>query len=241
MRRRISSAKPGMPALPSKGRQVLRGERWPSGAGGLLTDDLQDGGRAEVGLVEQEVVGADRLQPERFECGGGEVLRVRGDDALRATPDRRREHVPVVLVGQPDSRLEFFPAGDQRVVEGLTHLRGPLARVHAGVDLLGGRLRLGEDPVRPQRAVQALLGHAQAAGTADVHLRRRAADPREYLTHRFRVLVRELDLPRSGCMTCAEPAARIRAPAPAASGASGGSQLRHRHDLSCSGYAVVVA
>ena len=96
-----------MPALPSKGRQVLRGERWPSGAGGLLTDDLQDGGRAEVGLVEQEVVGADRLQPERFECGGGEVLRVCGDDALRATPDRRREQVPVVLVGQPDSRLEF--------------------------------------------------------------------------------------------------------------------------------------
>jgi integrase len=35
-----------------------------------------------------------------------------------------------------------------------------------------------------------------AAGAADVHLRRRARPIRpEYLTHRFRVLIRELDLP----------------------------------------------
>jgi len=31
-----------------EGRQVSRGERWSSGAGGLLADDLQDGGRPEV-------------------------------------------------------------------------------------------------------------------------------------------------------------------------------------------------
>ena len=36
-------------------------------AGGLLADNLQDGGRAEVELVEQEVVGVDCLQPERAE------------------------------------------------------------------------------------------------------------------------------------------------------------------------------
>jgi len=65
-----------------EGRQVSRGERWPPGAGGLLADDLQDGGRAEVELVEEEVVGVDCLQPERFECGGGEVLRIADDRLL---------------------------------------------------------------------------------------------------------------------------------------------------------------
>ena len=95
------------------------------------------------------------------ERGGGEVLRVRGDDALGAAPDRRREHVPVVLVGQGQAAYEFFPAGDQGVVEGLAHLREVLAGVDGRVDLLGGRLRLGEDPVGPQRPAGALLGHAQ--------------------------------------------------------------------------------
>jgi hypothetical protein len=52
--------------------------------GGLLADDLQDGGRAEVELVEEEVVGMDCLQSERCERGGGEVLRVGGDDGVRA-------------------------------------------------------------------------------------------------------------------------------------------------------------
>jgi hypothetical protein len=55
--------------------------------------------------------------------------------------------VPVVLVGQPDSRLAFFPAGDQCVGEGLAYASEPLADVHAGVDLLRSLLRLGEDPV----------------------------------------------------------------------------------------------
>jgi len=56
------------------------------------------------------------------------------------------------------------------VVEGLTHLREALARVHARVDLLGGRLRFGEDAVGPQRAVQALFGHAQeGVGERDGH------------------------------------------------------------------------
>jgi hypothetical protein len=54
-----------------EGREISRGQRWPPGAGGLLSDDLQDGGRAEVELVEEEVVGVDCLQPERSECGGG--------------------------------------------------------------------------------------------------------------------------------------------------------------------------
>ena len=49
--------------------QVLRGERRSSGMGGLLPDDLQDGGRAQVKLVGQEIVRVDCLQPERAEPG----------------------------------------------------------------------------------------------------------------------------------------------------------------------------
>jgi hypothetical protein len=74
MRRRISSAKPGTPALPRRVARVSRGEWWSLGAGGLLADDLQDGGRAEVELVEEEVVGVDCLQPERCQRGGGKSV-----------------------------------------------------------------------------------------------------------------------------------------------------------------------
>jgi hypothetical protein len=52
--------------------------------GGLFVDGLQDGGRAEVELVEQEVVGVDCLQPERAERRGGEVGQVGDDDGVRA-------------------------------------------------------------------------------------------------------------------------------------------------------------
>jgi hypothetical protein len=55
--------------------------------------------RAEVELVEEEVVGVDCLQSERPECGGGEVLHVGGDDALRAALGGCRDDVPVVGVG----------------------------------------------------------------------------------------------------------------------------------------------
>jgi hypothetical protein len=49
--------------------------------------------------------------------------------------------------GQGLAAFEFFPAGDQCVVEGLAHLREALACVDSRVDLLGGRLGLGEDAV----------------------------------------------------------------------------------------------
>jgi hypothetical protein len=52
-----------------KGGQVSRGERRPSAVGGLLADDLQRRRRAEVKLVEQEVIGVDGLQAERLKCG----------------------------------------------------------------------------------------------------------------------------------------------------------------------------
>jgi hypothetical protein len=112
----------------------------------------------------------DCLQAQLLKCGGWEVLRVRGDDGLRAASDRRRDNVPVVFVWQPDSLLEFFPAGDQRLIEGLTHAGETLACVDARMDLLNGRLRLTEDPVRPQRAVQAFFRYAQQrVGQRDRH------------------------------------------------------------------------
>jgi hypothetical protein len=61
--------------------------------------------------------------------------------------------VLVVLIGQGQAAFEFFPAGDQRVVEGFAHLREALACVDSRVDLLGGRLGLSEDAAGPQWAV----------------------------------------------------------------------------------------
>jgi len=54
-------------------------------------------------------------------------------------------HVPVVLVWQLDSRPEFLPAGDHRVIEGLAHAGEALGGVDARVDLLDDRRGLGED------------------------------------------------------------------------------------------------
>src|SRR5713101_4027284 len=85
---------------------------------------------------------SDCLQSEWAERRGGEVSQVGGDNGIRAAPDRCRDDVPVVLVGQQDSRFEFFPAGDQRVTEGLAHAREALADVDARVDLLYSLLRL---------------------------------------------------------------------------------------------------
>jgi hypothetical protein len=104
-------------------------------------------GGGEISLVEQEFIGVDCLQPERAERRGGEVGQVRGDDSIGATPDRGRHDVPVVLVGQVGSWLEFFPASDQYVVEGLAHAGEALGGIDAGVDFLDGVLCLGEDAV----------------------------------------------------------------------------------------------
>ena len=108
--------------------------------------------------------------PSGASAAAGKSFAFGGDDGLRAAPDRRREHVPVVLVGQGQAAFEFLPAGDQRVVEGFAHLREALGCVDSRVDLLGGRLGLGEDAVGPQRAVQALLRDAQRrVGQCDGH------------------------------------------------------------------------
>ena len=64
----------------------------------MLANDLQDGRRAEVELVEQEIVGMNCLRAERAERRSREVSQVRGDDSVRPADDRRSDDVPIVLV-----------------------------------------------------------------------------------------------------------------------------------------------
>jgi hypothetical protein len=63
----------------------------------------------------------DCLQPELAKSGDGEIVRIGGDDGLRASPDRRRDNVPVILVWQGDSGLQSLPAGDQSVIKRCVH------------------------------------------------------------------------------------------------------------------------
>jgi hypothetical protein len=71
----------------------------------------------------------DCLQPELAKRGGGEIVRIGGDDGLRASPYRRRDNVPVILVWQGDSGLQFFPAGNQGVVKRCVHVSEALVHV----------------------------------------------------------------------------------------------------------------
>jgi hypothetical protein len=125
----------------------VTGERRPLGVGRLVVDNLQDGRGAEVELVKEEIVWVDDLQVQRFKCPGGKVRQVRGDDGVRASPDRGGDDVPVILVRQGNPGLEFFPAPYQRVVECLTHGRESLGGVCAGPDLGDDCLCLGKDSV----------------------------------------------------------------------------------------------
>ncbi len=112
----------------------------------LVTDNLQDLGRAEVQLIQEEDVRVNRLQPERLERSYGEVADVGGHDGLRACPDGRRDNMPVVVIRQRDPGLKFRPSSDDRVVECFAHVGEAFLDVDAGMDLLDGLLGLGQDP-----------------------------------------------------------------------------------------------
>jgi hypothetical protein len=58
------------------GGQVAWGERWIRGAGGLLVDDLQDGGRAEVELVEEKLSGWNASSPSGLSAAAGKSARL---------------------------------------------------------------------------------------------------------------------------------------------------------------------
>ena len=65
----------------------------------LFPDDLQDGGRAEVELIEQEVIWVHCLQPEWAERLAGEVADIGGHDGLGVRPDGCGDNVAVIAVG----------------------------------------------------------------------------------------------------------------------------------------------
>ena len=87
MRRRISSAKSGTPARPrrvARSRGVSGGLRL-SAACSRMTCSRVGGLRSS--WSSRKSSGWTASRPSGLECGGWEVLRVRGDDALRAAPE----------------------------------------------------------------------------------------------------------------------------------------------------------
>ena len=67
---------PGHACPAEEGRQVSRGERWSPGAGGLIADNLQDGGRAEVELVEEKLSGWNASSPSGLSAAAGKSARL---------------------------------------------------------------------------------------------------------------------------------------------------------------------
>lgn len=67
--------------------------------GCLFLNDLQDSWRAEVELVEQEVIWVDGLQPDCAERLAREVVNVGRHDGLGVRPDGGGDNVAVIAVG----------------------------------------------------------------------------------------------------------------------------------------------
>ena len=78
----------------------------------LFADDLQDGGRAQVELIEQEVIWVHCLQPGCAERLAREVINVGGHDGLGVRPDGCGDNMPVIVVGQKNPGFEFLPSRD---------------------------------------------------------------------------------------------------------------------------------
>ena len=67
--------------------------------GRLFLNDLQDSGRAEVELIEQEVIWVDGLQLDCAERLAREAINVGGHDGLDVRPDGCGDNVAVIAVG----------------------------------------------------------------------------------------------------------------------------------------------
>jgi hypothetical protein len=75
------------------------------GVGGLFSKDVEHDPGGEVELVEQEVVGVDDLNAERFEGVGGVVPDVRSDDRVGTTAQRGGHDMTIVGIGESYRRL----------------------------------------------------------------------------------------------------------------------------------------
>ena len=107
----------------------------------LFLDDLQDSWRAEVELVEQEIIRVNRLQTENAKRLGREVVQVEGHNSLSTCPDGGGCYMAIIIIRKEDTGFQLFPSCDQRVVKGVTHIDKALLHVNAGVNLFDGFLR----------------------------------------------------------------------------------------------------
>ena len=132
----------------------------------------------EIPLVEQAVVLIADRDVVRLSSGRREVSDVVSDDHLSASPDRRRQNVPILrVVGHP--RNQHPMSGDHGRREVLDHLSDPVinaGRGHAVLEQVAAKLV--EDVLRPQRLKPSFLGDAQqrshSNGLNSTHVSRRA-------------------------------------------------------------------
>jgi hypothetical protein len=87
----------------------------------------------------------DCLQPELAKRGDREIVCVGGDDGLRASPDRRCDNVPVILVWQGDSGPSPSQPVTRASSNAAVHVSEALVHVDPWMDLLDGLPRFGED------------------------------------------------------------------------------------------------
>src|SRR5689334_21856321 len=83
-------------------QNLVEAARWVAPGVRDLLDGCVDGRSIEADLVAQELVRGLRLDVPLTQFFGREVAQVRGDDHLRARPDRSGEDVAVVWVGKLD-------------------------------------------------------------------------------------------------------------------------------------------
>lgn len=145
----------GKPVVTQVVQEVLDGPHRISQCGRLLLHDRRNPSGGEVDQVEHELVGALGLDVETFQRSGREVAEVCGHDDLRATSDRRGEHVSVVRIGQREAVDQRLVAGDEAVGDGLAHqLPRPrqtlLVQIRAAAQ--DAAHHLVEDLLRPARS-----------------------------------------------------------------------------------------
>jgi len=88
----------------------------------LLANDVLDNDRAEVELIKQEVIGMAGFEIEGSKGIGGEVRQVARDNGLASSPDRHRDHLPIIGIRQRDRFLEVLPSRHHGVIEGDLHV-----------------------------------------------------------------------------------------------------------------------
>ena len=130
----------------------------------LLTHRVDDHAGSEVEVVEQELVGAERLQAVAPQDCCREVANVGRHDHVGSPGDGGREDVAIIAVRQLEAVLQRLPTIEAGVWEGGVHLSEATVdalRIDLGMDGRHGALGFLENPGGLQRSVQLVLGQAQ--------------------------------------------------------------------------------